>query len=443
MGELLSTVGLAARGSRWRSVSRSLGITVLLTLVLFIGLGFGQRDEQRTGANQGSNSVLTVNTIVARNEDSIQELRSFTGIVKAKRASDLSFERGGKIGRIFVTEGEVVAAGAPVAELAQQRLELKKSTLEDTLERFRTELDDLEPDLPIATLEEQQRKVQQLRAELNKLQKDLDAQARLPNGQSSSTASLPNRLTNVERQLAIANEASRQEKIKGHEQRITELEAELKDVNLQLEEGQLLSPFEGIVALRHINEGSVVAAGMPIVRMVQRTPLEVWVGVPADLAARVALGQEVTVIVSGQKFKSKLRARLPELDQNTRTRTVILELDPEASDQILPGEVARVEIRTETPLSGIWLPLSALSRDVRGLWSVYVVETVEGKEVVSRRIVEILHVEGNKAVVRGTLEDGERVIANGTHRVVAGQQVKSRAIQPPNASLPVSRDSSE
>ncbi len=423
-----------------RSVGIVFGIPVLLPLTVLIGLGFGQRDEQGTGTLSETGSLLTVNTIVARNEDSIQELRSFTGLVKAKRTSDLSFERGGKVSRILVEEGDVVSAGALLAELDLERLELKQSTLETTLERFRNELEQLEPELPVATLEEQQRKVQQIRSELNAIQKDLDARSRLGNGNSPGTSSLPNRITNVERQLNIANEASRQEKIKGHKQRITELEAELKDVNLQLDEGVLSAPFECIVALRSINEGTVVSAGMPIVRVVQRTPLQVWVGIPVNLAARVTAGQQVAVVIADQEFQSTLRARLPELDQNTRTRTIILELAPEASEKILPGEIARVEIRTETPLSGIWLPLSALNRSVRGLWSVFVVESIDGQEIVSRRIVEVLHVEGNKAVVRGTLQDGERVIPNGTHRIVHGQKVKSRAAQPADDTPQANRD---
>lgn len=443
MSKSLSARCSPALRSRWLAVRNTFVAPALLILTLMIGLGFVQRDEPQTGAKSDSDFGLVVNTIVARTEKSIKELRTFTGLIKAKRASDLSFERGGKVSRVLVTEGEVVAAGAKLAELAQERLELKKSTLEDTLKRLRSELNDLEPDLPTSTPEEQQRKVQQLRADLNAIQKDLDAQSRLTTGQRSGTAPLPDRLTNLERQLAIANEASRQEKISSHEQRITEMDSELKDLNLQLKEGVLLSPFEGIVALRYINEGTVVSAGVPIVRVVQRTPLEAWVGVPIDLAARVPLGQDVTVVVSDQKFNSKVRARLPELDQNTRTRTVILEIDPTASDQILPGEVARVEIRTDAPVSGIRLPLSALSRDVGGLWSVFVVEKVDAQELVSRRIVEVLHVDGNRAVVRGTLEDGERVIANGTHRVVAGQQVRSRPALSVDSSQPANRDSPE
>lgn len=51
--------------------------------------------------------------------------------------------------------------------------------------------------------------------------------------------------------------------------------------------------------------------------------------------------------------------------------------------------------------------------------------TAEGDQIVSRRDVEVLYLEGELARVRGTLDAGDLVIADGTHRVVPGQRVES------------------
>ena len=92
---------------------------------------------------------------------------------------------------------------------------------------------------------------------------------------------------------------------------------------------------------------------------------------------------------------------------------------------MLPGAVARIELGREVESPGFWLPITSLTRGSRGLWSVYAVARMgDGKQIVSRRSVEVIHTEGERARVRGTLDDGDLVISDGTHRVVPGQRVE-------------------
>ena len=66
----------------------------------------------------------------------------------------------------------------------------------------------------------------------------------------------------------------------------------------------------------------------------------------------------------------------------------------------------------------------------RGLWSAYVVTLPASPSAqgagsrVARRDVEVLHTEGDRVLVRGMLQPGDRVIASGTHRIVPGQVVR-------------------
>ena len=70
--------------------------------------------------------------------------------------------------------------------------------------------------------------------------------------------------------------------------------------------------------------------------------------------------------------------------------------------------------------AGIWVPATALVRAPRGLWACYVV----GEDgLVARREVSVVHTDGARVYVRGTLRSGERVIRSGAHRVVQGQHV--------------------
>ena len=76
--------------------------------------------------------------------------------------------------------------------------------------------------------------------------------------------------------------------------------------------------------------------------------------------------------------------------------------------------------------SGYWVPASALTPNRRGLWAVYVAVGEGATSTVATRDVELLHTDGGRSFVRGTLEDGEEVIVSGGHKVVAGQKVAIR-----------------
>ena len=85
---------------------------------------------------------------------------------------------------------------------------------------------------------------------------------------------------------------------------------------------------------------------------------------------------------------------------------------------------------------GVWVPALALSEGVRGLWSVYVVvDDGEGASI-ARKDVEIIHIGNDRMFVRGTLQDGDRVVAAAPFRFVPGQKVNVTEVLDMVALLP-------
>ncbi|NET68800.1 MAG: hypothetical protein F6K63_32165 [Moorea sp. SIO1G6] len=139
----------------------------------------------------------------------------------------------------------------------------------------------------------------------------------------------------------------------------------------------------------------------------------------------------------GQKtYPARVSSILPELDSSTRTLTVVLTLDRDAVREVSPGQVARWKLAETIPTAGYWLPTTALVQGVRGLWSCYVLGELAESDLsgathvfsVKRRDVEILQTQSNRILVRGTLQPGDQVIVGGTHRLVPGQQVRSKTV---------------
>lgn len=397
----------------------SLGVFLVSVLVC---VGCKPVAETKRPAHARSQSSLTVNTVVAQGAESFTKQRMYTGIVKAQREGDVGFTRAGRVTRILVEEGDKVQTGQLIAELDQRRLTLKKTTLEDALELAGgSQLEeDAEPAEP--SIDELRNSIGKLKDELNQLETELFARPQQPLEPGVPTRSFSDRMNDVETRIVALDRTARRDQAG----QVADLEAQLQDLDLQIEEGTITAPYDGIITLRHVSEGAVVSAGMPIVRLVQRDPLEVWVGVPREIAAEMAVGEPLDVVSQGERFTASLKAKLPQLDRTTRTRTVILELALADESGILPGDVVQVKLQLKNTLAGFWLPLSSLSRGVGGQWSVYVVEGQQGSQVVARRLVELVHHEEDRVYVRGDLLGGELVVAGGTHRIVPKQRVTSR-----------------
>jgi len=124
-----------------------------------------------------------------------------------------------------------------------------------------------------------------------------------------------------------------------------------------------------------------------------------------------------------------LHTRLPSVDPDTRTVTAIFRI-PEPPEGLRHGDLARLAVSSERPGEGFWLPLTALAESRRGLWAAFaLVSEAEAQDEdvfrVERRELQLVHAEADRAFVRGTLRDGERIVSTGLHRIVPGQRVRA------------------
>jgi len=417
----------ASSGIGWRVLSwLALALMILLLAAAIVLVGLTIRTHQ-LAIGRGAEPSEPARAIVVETEPvepatSFRETLVYTGVVKAARVSDLSFVRAGRVERMFVRPGEVVAAGAVLAELNRDDLIAEQARLEEAKMQIQAANDArAAPDASAL-----QATVRQLRTELAQLRSQL--QIPPPNGSPPPNApppsSLESRLESIARRIAQLENAVERGPETTPPITSADLQSRLAQIDVELRESSLTAPFAGVVAQVFANDGAVVSPGRPVVRLIERQRLEAWVGVPGERARELEVGHDMALEIDGRQYTGEVAARLPDVDSMTRTRTVVLTLDDVAANEVLPGASVRLELKSETEASGFWLPISALDRDADGLWSVLVVETGdEGVQRAARRLVEIVHTETARALVRGLLDPGERVIARGVHRVVPGQRV--------------------
>ena len=335
--------------------------------------------------------ALPVATEIAQLQHSYQSRRVFVGRIEALRQSDLGFELGGRLLRVDVDDGDRVEAGAVLAVLDTARLDARRAELTAALAQVRADLG-----LARATLERTE-------------------EAAGFNGVSGQ-------------ELDEARE--RFNALKAAERLA---QSRVATVEVDIDKSTLRAPYAAVVIRRFADEGQVLAAGQPVLGLQEDGPLEIRVGVTGRGLDGLRRGQRREIEVDGRLLMTEVRAILPVRGAGTRTVDVILGLDDDATG-LRPGDLVNLGVLVDVEQEGFWLPISALTEGVRGLWAVFVAEPLTAdSEVASesaathrlaRRTVEVLHEESDRVYVQGLLREGDRVVIDGTQRVVPGMSVR-------------------
>ena len=404
-----------------------------------IGLGYFVAQPMLTSSSHSptvefQERALPVETITIQPVNSYQVSRTYTGEIAAIRSSNIGFSRSGELEAVLVEEGDRVTRGQPLARLDTRNLQTQRQQLVAEKARAEAQLTELvrgarQEDINAAQAEvrdiEQQLKLQQKQKERREYLYNQGAISREELDEFAfGEGSLQARLSRAKSNLAELENGTRPEQIAAQEATVQQLRASIADIDVTIDKSTLKAPFNGIVAVRELDEGTVANAGQSVIRLIENTAPEARIGMPNQVIETLAIGSTQNLKLGSQTYQATVASILPEVNLNTRTQTVVFKLDSSAIPGINPGQTVRLELVNEIDTDGFWLPTNALTQGIRGLWNCYVItQSDDGTQQVQQQAVEIIHQKGDKALVRGTLQPGDRIVANGTHRLVPGQRV--------------------
>lgn len=346
----------------------------LLTIVLVFGpalcgvlvLGCQGAGGPPDAPDAGKEAEQTVPVEVARARvDPIEQTLLSTATVEARRQASLAAEVTGTVVEVLVEEGDVVAAGAPLAKLRNPELKIAASSAASQVTRLRQELAKLEPlvgkgFVPRQTVEELQAQLTQAR----------DQQARVAH---------------------------------------------------QLGQLEPKAPVSGLVARRNIHPGQQVTIGMEMFRVVDPGELQVVVHVPERSLGRIREGAAARVVsdaLPGAVFDGHLRLIAPTVDPQTGTIRVTITVSerPRAATtdpavKLRPGMFVNVHIVTDRHEAATWVPRRAIVYE-ENQPLLYTIERVEGRPTVARKLpVELGYGDAERIeIVRGIGADQEVIV---------------------------------
>jgi RND family efflux transporter MFP subunit len=385
---------LATRSRRpWLQRSATVGGLALIASGVAV---FGRTVHSIPAVVEGGpgQEPLVVATDAVRWQDGYEITRYFVGRIEARQESDLGFELGGMVREVPVDEGDLVQAGAVVAVLDSDRLRAKRRELVAARDgaRARFELAEL-------TLE---RLTVALKRNATSRQEHDDADK----ARAAAVAALDG------------------------------AEAAIASIDVDIAKSTLRSPFDAVVSDRYVDSGRVVAAGLPVLRLLERDRPKARIGVAGLSMTVLQQGRAVDVLVGERAIQGQVEAVLPTRDRRGRAVDVIVELDAEL-DGLRRGDLARLALTRPVASRGFWVPMQSLTEGTRGLWALYTVGAGEAAGSPSRVLqtqVEVLHVEADRAYVRGAVHEDQRFVARGLQRVAPGMAVRDAAGLPGTAS---------
>ncbi len=347
-------------------------IVILLTALLNVRAAFTDGPPPRT--------PLTVDTTLYRLQDSYVRTVSYLGLVVAGRKANLAFEIPGRIASLPIRQGSPVKTGDVIARLDDASLQARRQATAAALKQAQAELE-----------------LARLKA---KRQKDLRATD------------------------AVSREAFDETRLRARalQAQVEAASAQLAGIDIDIEKSRLVAPYDGLIADHYVHEGTVVNPGVPVVRLLETKRREAHIGVAAARARNLDRGSRYTITLHDRQIAAELLTVRPDVDPVTRSATAVFAI-PEEID-VLDGEPVNLELEENVELQGGWLPISALLEGERGVWTVLRIEGDRESTVTVREGVEVLDIRGDQAFVRGTLTDGSRVVATGTHRVTPGTPVQ-------------------
>ncbi len=199
-------------------------------------------------------------------------------------------------------------------------------------------------------------------------------------------------------------------------------QARLDTVVARLSDRSIRAPFSGVLGMRLISPGTLLRPGDPIVTLDDISIIKLDFPVPEIHLAALSPGQQITAFSAAypeQAFTGMVTAINSRIDSVTRAVTIRAEIDN--PDQILkPGMLLNVSVKSR-PRRVLGAPESAVfqNRDRHFLFRVRQDNTVQKQPVmIGTRIpgwVEILD----------GVSPGDRVVADGVHRLRDGSIIKT------------------
>jgi RND family efflux transporter MFP subunit len=359
-----------------RAVGHKIALAFVFSISLFLLTSCGNKD----GDEVREPAVRPVKLITISGASDLQTAR-YPAVLDAAQTADLSFQVGGLIADLAVTDSQKVQAGDVIASLDQRDF---------------------------------QSQVTSARAQFENAEEEYQRAVRLSQADAIARSVLEQRKS--QRDVA---------------------KSQLDTAEKALADTVIRAPFTGVIAQTPASARQTISAGQIVATLIGTENLagagiaEATVNVPASVIARSQeAGNRSAFVLLDAAPDTRIEATFKSAsllaDSTTQTYAVTFTFDPPGKLVVLPGMHATLELSearrtSDSQLQRVSVPLSAILSDGTARY-VWIVD--QASMTVSKREVTISDGIGESAVVTEGLALGETIATAGASYLAEGMQVR-------------------
>jgi len=338
-------------------------VLICLAFIVIPRLDMNNNDPASTPASSDKDEMLEVSAVVTENASLNNDLK-VTGSLTANESVSLRSEVSGIVEKIHFREGQTVKKGQLLVQLNDD----------------------------------------ELKAELEKLQ---------------FTKKLNEDIEYRQKQLLAKEAISKEE----YETALTTLNtsiAEIRVKQVQVEKHKIKAPFDGVVGLRSVSEGSYLNPADEIATLYSINPIKIDFSIPGKYTAEINEGDKIAFTVDAYKdtFYGEIYAIEPQIDPQTRS-IKLRATSANKEGKLLPGQFAKITLTISTFEDAMLIPTESVIPELDGK-KVFVIEN----GLVQNRQVETGIRTADQVQVTKGLNPGDTVVTTGILQVRPGMEVR-------------------
>lgn len=227
-----------------------------------------------------------------------------SGTVEATEA-DLGFNLAGRIASIAVQEGDAVKAGQQLAALDTSELEARRAAAEAQAQAAQAVLQELERGARPEELAQAKAAERAAQQRFTEATRDLQRANRLFDGGAISQEAHDRAQTafdvaqsaydQAREQRQLVQAGPRPERIAAQRAVLRQARAAVRQVDANLAHAVVEAPFDGVVTVKHREEGETVSPGLPVVTVMNPSDRWIRIYVPENQVGRVSIGQKAVI----------------------------------------------------------------------------------------------------------------------------------------------------
>lgn len=353
----------------------------------------------------------------------------------AQAQADLADAQSGSLLADIAQAKAQVEANQAEAELASQQLTRYQQLAQEGAESQNTYQQYIQKDRTArANLQEAEKRLNQRQqnrqAEIERrsaaLQQQQQALRQLQNGpRPEEIAQAEAEAAQSQSKLTQLENGTRKEQIAQAEAEVAQAAAQVRGVEVQLQETGVVAPFTGVIGDVPVKVGDYLKKGDAITTLTENQLLDLSLSVPLERKPQLRLGLPVQLLDAQGQPTAKGELSFISPNVNANSQTVLAKATfPNTNGQLLNRQFVKAKV-TWNQRPGILAPVTAISR-LGGQTFIFVAQKPENPQpgmpplVARQKSVKLGTIQGNNYQVLEGLKAGEQIVVAGILNLTDG-----------------------